>query len=127
MKTRSLIAVAILLLTGSLAADVSAQETLKALVKKCESTKNAKVEIIRRRNKETKKLEKVITEVKLGGNQALLNEFIAAFEKDSEMADKETESIADGEIKELYYRFGSVAYILEHKGRGASVIVIEDF
>jgi hypothetical protein len=128
MKTRHLIAVAILLLTGSLATDLYAQETLKALMKKCENMENTKVEVLRRRNKETKKLEQVITEVKFGDNQALINEFIAAFEKDREMADQEIEEKSNGKIKELYYRFGNATYSLSQRDNGrGSITVIERF
>jgi hypothetical protein len=56
-----------------------------------------------------------------------MSEFIAAFEKDREMADQEIESRADGEIKELYYRFGGVSYTLENKGEESSITVIEKF
>jgi hypothetical protein len=128
MKTRHLIAVVILLLTGSLATDLYAQETLKALVKKCENMENVDVDVIRRRNKETKKLEQVITEVSFSNNQALVNEIIAAFDKDKEMADQEIEEKSNGKIKELFYRFGGDTYSFSQDdgGRG-SITLIERF
>jgi hypothetical protein len=125
MKTRHLIAAAILLITGSLSADLSAQETLKALVKKCESMDNVNTSVVRNRNKQTKKLEKEIISLNFSNNQALVNEFIAAFEKDKLMADKEIEGTNNGR-KTLFYRFGDTSYSFSQLNEGsASVSVIQ--
>jgi hypothetical protein len=128
MKTRNLIVAAILLLTGSLATDLYAQETLKALMKKCENMENVDVDVVRSRNKETKKLERVVTEISFKNNQTLVNEIIAAFEKDREMADKEIEEKSNGKIKELFYRFGDNSYSFTQRDNGGgSISVIESY
>ncbi|MDR0748215.1 MAG: DUF5024 domain-containing protein [Tannerellaceae bacterium] len=125
MKTRHLIAAAILLITGSLSANLPAQETLKALVKKCESMDNVNTSVVRNRNKQTKKLEKEIISLNFSNNQALVNEFIAAFEKDKLMADKEIEGKNNGK-KTLFYRFGDTSYSFSQLNEGsASVSVIQ--
>jgi hypothetical protein len=128
MKTRSLIAVAILLLTGSLAADLSAQETLKALVKKCENMENVDINVVRKRDEKTRALERTVTSIRINNNQALVNEFIAAFEKDKEMADQEIENKSNGKIKNIHYRFGDASYSFSPGSNGsASITVIENF
>jgi hypothetical protein len=128
MKTRHLIAVAILLLTGSLANGLSAQETLKALVKKCQNMENVSVSVVRNKNKETKKPEQAITSISFNDNQALENEFIAAFEKDRALADQEIENKSNGRITNMFYRFGEVSYSFSHDDDGsASVSVIEKY
>jgi poly(A) polymerase Pap1 len=125
MKTRNLIVVAILLLTGSLSADLFAQETLKALIKKCESMENVNVNVVRSKNKETRELEQEMTSISFRNNQALVNEFIAAFAKDKEMADQEIENKSNGKITNLFYRFGDVSYSFsQHDDTGASVSVM---
>jgi hypothetical protein len=58
MKTKHLVATAFILIVGSLSIDASAQTTLKALVKKCESIESVDMDIIRNRNSETKQMDK---------------------------------------------------------------------
>jgi hypothetical protein len=125
MKTRSLIAAAILLLGGSLSADLFAQETLKALVKKCESMENVNINVVRSKNKETREPEKEIINISFVNNQALVDEFIAAFAKEKELADQEIENKSNGKITNLFYRFGDVSYSFsQHDETGASVSVM---
>ncbi|MDR1203802.1 MAG: DUF5024 domain-containing protein [Tannerellaceae bacterium] len=127
MKTRNLIAVAILLITGSLATDLFAQETLKALVKKCENMENVSVNVVRNRNKETREMQRAITNISFNSNQALVNEFIAAFDKDKEMADQEIENKSNGKITNIFYRFGDVSYsFTQGDNGGASISVMEN-
>ncbi|MDR3142997.1 MAG: DUF5024 domain-containing protein [Tannerellaceae bacterium] len=128
MKTRNLIAVAILLLTGSLAADLSAQETLKALVKKCENMENVNISVVRNKNKETREMQRAIINISFNNNQALAGEFIAAFEKDKEMADQEIENKSNGKTTTIFYRFGNVTYSFSQGNDGsASISVIEKY
>jgi hypothetical protein len=126
MKTRSLIAAAILLITGSLTADLFAQETLKALVKKCENMDNIDINIVRDRNKETREIQRVITSISFSGNQALANDFIAAFDKDKGTADQEIENKSNGKITNIFYRFGDISYSFSQDDDGSiSISVIE--
>jgi hypothetical protein len=130
MKTRNLIAVTILLLTGSLATDLFAQETLKALVQKCENMENVNINVVRRRNKETKEMERTITNISFSDNQALKNEFIAAFDKDKGLVDQEIENRSNGKIINIFYRFGDISYsfsLSQSDDGSESISVIEKY
>lgn len=125
MKTKSLLVTAILLIAGSLSG-LSAQETLKALVKKCESMENVNVNMVRSRNKETKQLERNITTISFSNNQALVNEIVAAFEKDKDLADQEIENRSGGKVTNMFYRFGNASYSFsQNEEGGGSLSIIE--
>lgn len=127
MKAKSFIVVAIILVAGSFSSEVFAQEALKALVKKCENMENVNINVVRNKNKETREMERVITNINFDGNQALVNEFIAAFEKDRGMADQEIENKSNGKITNMFYKFGNVSYSFSQNDEGgASVSVMEN-
>ena len=126
MKTKSLIVTVIFLVAGNFSMDLFAQESLKALVQKCENMENVNINVVRKRNTETRKLERQITTVSFGDNQALVNEFIAAFDKEKEKADQEIENRSGGKITNIFYRFGDVSYSFSQGDDGsASITVIE--
>lgn len=126
MKAKNVIVVAILLIAGSFSTEVFAQETLKALVKKCETMENVNINVVRNRDKETRKMKRMIVNISFNNNPALLKEFIDAFEKDKEMADQEISNSANGKITNMFYRFGNVSYSFsQNEGGGGSISVIE--
>jgi hypothetical protein len=125
MKTRNLIAVVILLMGGSLSADLFAQETLKALMKKCENMENVRVSMSRSRDGATKELKRATTTIDIRDNRALADEFIAAFDKDRAQADREVEERENGK-RTLNCRFGDVSYWLEDKGNGSLSISVTE-
>ena len=126
MKTKSLIVAAIFLVVGSFSMDMFAQDALKALVQKCENMENVNVNVVRSRNKETRKLERLVTSISFSDNQALVNEFIAAFNKDKDMADQEIENRSGGKITNVFYIFGDRSYSFSQDDDGsASITVIE--
>ncbi|MDR0431105.1 MAG: DUF5024 domain-containing protein [Tannerellaceae bacterium] len=125
MKTKKLIMVAIILIAGSFSSELLAQETLKALVQKCENMENVDMSIIRKKN-EKREVTRVTISINLNNNPALINEFIAAFEKDREMADREIENRKNGKMNDIYYTFGDVSYSFSQAyDQSATITVIE--
>lgn len=135
MKTKHAVTALVWLIAG-LTTGASAQTTLKALVKKCETTESVKMNIITERDKNTKKLTKSIITVTIRNDEALVNQFIEAFRKDAGEATMAIEDLESGRMIPTFYRFegegGEVSYTLNIRKRGenqeqvATVSVIEN-
>ena len=106
MKTNRLIIAVTLILTGSFFMNISAQEALKAIAKKCETMENIDVSIVRSKDKKTKEPTQVVMIFRFSKNEALKKEILAAFEKDKDMADQETVQKRDG-FMNISYHFGN--------------------
>jgi hypothetical protein len=92
--------------------NLSAQEALRAVAKKCENMDDV-VSVVSRREKtktNENKLVELIINIKFKDNEDLKKEILAAFEKDKGMADQETVSKAGGKLVSLHYRFGGEFY-----------------
>jgi hypothetical protein len=76
MKTKVL-ALAIIMAATSLTTSASAQDRILALFKKCETLDNVDMNVIRERK--DGKLADEIVNIRIAGNEALVNEFLAAF------------------------------------------------
>lgn len=126
MKTSQLIAVLALFIAGSFSMDLSAQETLKALVKKCENMENVNVSIVRNKDKTTRKVSQVITSISFSNNEELAKEILAAFNKDKDVADQEIENRSNGRVNNLFYRFGSTSYSFSEDGNGGGSLSVID-
>jgi lipopolysaccharide export LptBFGC system permease protein LptF len=103
-------AMAILLIAGNFTLNASAQTHIEALVKKCESMESVDMNVIRNRNRETKKLERSITTVIIKDNEALVNEFIAAFKADEGDVIQVIENKSSGKLMPSQYIFEGVHY-----------------
>lgn len=126
MKTNRLIAILFLIVTGMFFMDLSAQEALKALVKRCESMKDVNVNIVKNKDKNTRKVRQVITSVSFKNNPGLVKDILDAFNKDKDMADQEIENRSNGRTNNLFYKFGSTSYSFSENEEGAgSLSVIE--
>lgn len=126
MKTNRLMVVLVLLITGCFSMDLAAQETLKALVKKCETMKDVNVNIVRNKDKNTRKVTQVITSISFSDNDRLVKEILAAFQKDKNQADQEIENRTNGKVNNLFYRFGSTSYSFSEGEDGAGSLSIID-
>lgn len=124
MKTSQLITVLVLFIAGGFSMDLSAQEALKALVKKCENMENVNVSIVRNKDKTTRKVSQVMTGVSFSNNEALVKEILAAFNQDKDMADQEIEDRSNGRVKSLYYSFGSTSYSFSEDGNGGGSLSV---
>ena len=110
------------MITGVISADVSAQEAIRAVIKKCETMEDVKISVIRNKDKATKKVTQVITDVSFKNNEALSKEILAAFEKDKDKSDQEIEEWAGGRLKEMLYRFGYSYYTFSQKEDGSCTL-----
>ena len=83
-----------LLLFGAFSLPLTAQTSIKTLMKKCESMESVEVTFITKKDPKTGKLQSILTTVKITNNANLVNEFLQAFEKEREKA-----YVAQGSIK----------------------------
>jgi hypothetical protein len=127
MRTKNVWIVAIMLLVGSFSVNLTAQETIEALVKKCESMESVNIRIVRNRDKAKKITESVVQIIiPAQSDQALIDSFVAAFRKDREMANEEIENIEKGKLVRLFYRFDKRTYSLSIQGDGSAKVSIID-
>ncbi|MDR2042431.1 MAG: DUF5024 domain-containing protein [Tannerella sp.] len=128
--TKRWMAVMVLLLVGGAWMGLAAQETIDALVKKCESLNDVNVSIMRNRDPETKEITKSIVTIVIPAqsNQALIDGFVAAFQKEKENAEQEIENRKDGKMVNLFYRFKKKTYSLtiDHDEKNVVVSIIEN-
>lgn len=132
MKTKKTILAMAALLIGSITMNLQAQENLNALFKKCESMDNVNMNVIYDKDRETKKAEKIIKTIGFKNNPQLVNEFLAAFNKDKEAAYKVIEEKKNGKVMPSFYRFakgkGDVSFTFSISGENeVSVTMIERF
>ena len=128
MKTNRLFITAVLIITGSFIMNISAQDALKAIAKKCENMENVDVSVVRSRDKETKKVNNYVMSITFEKNESLKKEILAAFQKERVNADHEVEDRRNGRIRELLLRFGSSSYSLSERTNGRfSFSVIENY
>ncbi len=124
MKMRNLVVAAVLLLTGSMAMDLMAQDAIAAVVKKCETQKDVQVQKVRSRDKDTKEVTREITNLTIVNNPSLVNELVAAFNKDKANALDESESMSNGKTTNLYCRFEKVSYSYTQNDEGNATISV---
>ncbi len=115
MKTVKMLLVAMLFIIGSLTNESAAQNTLRALMKKCETIDNIDVNVVRQKNKETLKVTQIITTVQIPASDKMVDEFIAAFEKDEPSAYQVISSKKNGRIVPQYYKFNNVSFSFSYK------------
>lgn len=99
--------VAVVLLAGSAGVRTAAQSTIDALVKKCESLEDVSINRVVRQERNEKKTVVNIS-IPIETNQALVDEFIAAFRKEEE-SDSDTEKMSsittkDGKVTNFFFR-----------------------
>ncbi|MDR0758019.1 MAG: DUF5024 domain-containing protein [Tannerella sp.] len=134
MKTKIGLLIGLMWLLGSFSMESSAQEAIKALIKKCETLETVDVNIIRHRDRNTKEVTRSVTSIQIHSNPALVKEFQDAFQKayddfskDKKVADREIITRRGGKIVNLQYRYGNVDYSfsVDNDGQDANVSVIE--
>ena len=127
MKTNRLFITAAIIIAGSFIVDISAQDALKAIAKKCETMDNVDISVVRNRNKETKKVDQYIMSITFEKNESLKKEILAAFDKERVNADQEIEDRKDGRVRSMMLRFGSSLYSISENPNGrVSFSVNED-
>ena len=125
MKTK-ILAMVLILAAGSMLSFASAQERIKALIKKCETIESVDMNIIKSRRSATSyaessasqdnkpattssttkgPLEESVITVSIHDNETLVNEFLAAFKAEEENATDVMSSKKDGKIVPSHYNF----------------------
>ncbi|MDR1719008.1 MAG: DUF5024 domain-containing protein [Dysgonamonadaceae bacterium] len=123
MKTKRIYVSILVLLTGFISSEVIAQSTIDALIKKCETLESIDMEVIKNKKKGDKEAENRVVSIRITDDQALVEEFIAAFTKDSDNADQQT--IRKSKNKALYsLKFGKVDYTLNATGNKNARITV---
>jgi hypothetical protein len=125
----------LMLLAEFFSAEAYAQEAIKALIKKCETMETVDINIVLRRNKDTKKVIRSVITLQIKSNPALVKEFQDAFQKVSgndfsksqDAPDREIITRRGGKIVNLMYTYGNVSYdfTVEPNGQNARVGVTE--
>jgi len=126
MKAKNIILIASILFIGSLFNDLSAQQNLEALVKKCETMESVSMTVIRNKDSD-KKVAQIITSIDIKSDPQLVNEFIEAFKKDEPNSTQSIDGKDGSRIVPQYYSFGNVSYSFSSKnGEKASISVIDN-
>ena len=94
-----------LLLFGAFSLPLTAQASIKTLMKKCESMESVEVTFITKKDPKTGKLQSSLTTVKITNNANLVSEFLQAFEKEREKAYTAQGSIKNGVSIPSNYEF----------------------
>ncbi|MDR0836536.1 MAG: DUF5024 domain-containing protein [Tannerella sp.] len=123
MKVKKIIVTGFLLIAGGFSMSVSAQENIKALIEKCKSMEANRLEVnvVRKKNKETKKIEREFVQISFEYNPALVKEFIVAFNKDKSAAIEEIERTKNGLKSRIYHFDNIICSFSQNKKGGASV------
>ncbi len=94
-----------LLLSAVYCPGIFSQDNLKALFLKCESYESVDVNVVEKRDKETKKVTSMIRSIKIHDNKKLVDEFLKAFKKDRSEAYSIVENKRGKIIVPTVYKF----------------------
>ena len=125
MKTNRLIILVILLITGSFFVNISAQEALRAIAKKCETLDNIECNIVKSRNHKTQEVAHYMMSFKFSKNETLRKEILAAFEKDKGVAIRESIRKKDG-LMNITYFFVNGQYSFKEDENGDMIFTARD-
>jgi hypothetical protein len=121
----------ILIVTGSFGMNLSAQEALKAVMKKCENADSVDVKVVSQKKfgeTKEKKETTVMIDISFKNNEGLKKEILDAFEKDRDQAKETAENKRNGKIYGLHYRFEKSYYSYSEDMDGkVSFVFREDF
>ncbi len=105
MTTKRFLILCLFLLLGAVSENIWAQAALNAIMTKCESMDNVDIQKIVNKDSETRKVTQIVTDVTFQENQALVDEIVAAFNKDKEEAIQQIDSKKNGKMLPEYYMF----------------------
>ncbi len=105
MTTKRFLSFCLFLLLGAVSENVWAQTALNAIMTKCESMDNVDIQKIVNKDSETRKVIQIVTDVTFQENQALVDEIVAAFNKDKEETIQQIDSKKNGRMLPEYYIF----------------------
>lgn len=139
MKTK-ILAMALILAAGSLLNSASAQERIKALIKKCETIESVDMNIVKSRHSASSSaevdgkpvatanagkgsLEESVVTVMIHDNEALVNEFLAAFQAEEENATDVISKRHAGKTVPTLYRFeGDLTFAFDMRDKANATV-----
>jgi len=104
---KKIITIALFLFISSFITCLSAQENIKALIKRCENISSVDMSYIINKDPETKKIQNNITTITIKNDANLVKDFIAAFEKDKDNAYSVSGSVKNGVSIPSNYKFSN--------------------
>gem|GEM_PF-1197800 len=104
---KKIITITLFLFTGSFIICLSAQDNIKALMKRCENMSSVDMSYIINKDPETKKVQNNITTITIKNDPSLVKDFIAAFEKDKDNAYSISGSVKNGVSTPSNYKFSN--------------------
>lgn len=129
MKMKRMILPAFLLMISMFLGRSEAQNTLKALVQKCENMDSVTVSVVQRKNETTRELEQNMVTITFRNNRALEQEIKKAFETDKKDAIQVIEEKEKGVLKNVFYTFSegnreiSYSYDMNKTGKGSLTVI----
>ncbi|GHT75275.1 hypothetical protein AGMMS50262_10100 [Bacteroidia bacterium] len=114
------------LIVSSLSMEMMAQKNLLAVVKKCDASDSQAVEmnIIRRRNKEAKTSD-VLISIRINGDKKLVNEFLEAAKKDEPNTNRSISSKKGGKTYPSNLKFEDIQFMFSFEDEGNASITIK--
>ena len=117
--------ITLLFIVGGFSMNLVAQESLDALVKKCETMESVDMNIARTRDPKTKKIIRETIRIKFCKNPALENEFVAALKMDEVEATLANVNKKEGKTFSMLFRFeNGRTYSLTREGEDCVSISI---
>jgi hypothetical protein len=118
-------------LAGTSLSKLSAQQSLKNWLTKCESLSTVDMTVINYKNPETKKEERKAIKVIFSNNEALLKDLLNAFEQDKKNAYNVSEKRSKGVVHPDFCRFNEkgfdTRYVFEFKSNGDVIVTAQFF
>jgi len=109
-----------LLFIGSFSTEVLAQTNIEAVIKKSEGLSSVKTAVTRTK---TNGRQTVIRSIHVKDDKTLVDEFIAAFRKDSDTANSAVENEDNGKLRTLVCKFGNTSYMCEFNHTNSEMLL----
>jgi len=105
MKTKWAITLLALILTLGISPQLFSQTNLNNLLKQCETKNTVDMNVVMDRNRETGEISRIVRNVTINNDKRLVDDFLAAFSRDKDKADKIIENIRGGRTIPSMYQF----------------------
>jgi hypothetical protein len=126
MKTKNVKLFVLCLIFSGFSLEISAQNHLDALIKKCETHKSVDMEVVKSKRKTEKDVEPKTVNIRITNDKKLVNEFLDAFKKDADNAEQVMFKKRKEDNKINYYqcRFENQTYTMVIKEEGNANITV---
>lgn len=126
MKTKNARLLMLCLIFSGFSFGISAQNSLDALIKRCETHKSVDMEVVRSKRKTDKNVETKTVNIRITNDKKLVNEFLDAFKKDADSAEQAMfkKRKENSEINYYQCRFSNQTYTMVIKEDGNANVTI---